>query len=411
MKRRNFISFLGLSYLAGTQKLSAQNSELNDRAYWVSTLKKIAEPILNDLSKNKFKANFEIELSPKWDNRNKNVAYLEAFSRLLVGISPLLNLPEDSTLEGQLRNDLLKKSLSSIKNAVNPQAPDYMMWQGEGQTLVDAAFFAQALYKAKNKLWEPLYAESKAQLVSVLKLQRKVNPAYSNWLLFAAMTEAFLLSIGEEADLFRIDMAIRKIEEWYLGDGWFGDGPNFHMDYYNSFVIHSMLVDVLEILKTHHKNKNQYEEKYQLAIKRMVRHSEFLERMISPEGSFPAFGRSMTYRMGVFQSLTHSVLLNKYPEEISPGQIRAGLTTVMKKMFEFEGTFNNKGYLNLGLVGHQPDLADSYTNTGSLYLTSLVFLPLGLPENDVFWTSKSEDWTQKKAWSGKPFRKDYHVGY
>lgn len=411
MKRRNFISFLGLSYLAGTQKLSAQNSELNDRAYWVSTLKKIAEPILNDLSKNKFKANFEIELSPKWDNRNKNVAYLEAFSRLLVGISPLLNLPEDSTLEGQLRNDLLKKSLSSIKNAVNPQAPDYMMWQGEGQTLVDAAFFAQALYKAKNKLWEPLYAESKAQLVSVLKLQRKVNPAYSNWLLFAAMTEAFLLSIGEEADLFRIDMAIRKIEEWYLGDGWFGDGPNFHMDYYNSFVIHSMLVDVLEILKTHHKNKNQYEEKYQLAIKRMVRHSEFLERMISPEGSFPAFGRSMTYRMGVFQSLTHSVLLNKYPEEISPGQIRAGLTTVMKKMFEFEGTFNNKGYLNLGLVGHQPDLADSYTNTGSLYLTSLVFLPLGLPENDVFWTSKSEDWTQKKAWIGKPFKKDYHVGY
>jgi hypothetical protein len=336
---------------------------------------------------------------------------LEAFSRLLVGISPWLNLPVEDTEEGRIRQETTQKVLKSIKNAVDPLSSDYMLWEGEGQTLVDAAFFAQAISKSKDSIWSALSSNTKNQIITVLKLQRKVSPGYSNWLLFAAMTESFLMSIGEEYDFFRIDMAIKKMDEWYLGDGWYGDGPQFHSDYYNSFVIHSMLVDVLNILRKHHRNQKVYEEKYQLAVKRMLRYAEFLERMISPEGTFPAFGRSMTYRMGVFQSLTHSVTLNKYPEGISPGQIRAGLSLVMKNMFDFKDTFNASSFLNLGLVGHQPTLADSYTNTGSLYLTSLIFLPLGLPSTNIFWTSEPEDWTQKKAWGGMPFKKDYHVAY
>lgn len=83
----------------------------------------------------------------------------------------------------------------------------------------------------------------------------------------------------------------------------------------------------------------------------------------------------------------------------------------MKNIFNYNDTFNDKGYLTLGFVGHQPNIADSYTNTGSLYLTCLVFLPLGLPDNDIFWVSKSEEWTQKKAWNGSPYKKDYHVNY
>ncbi len=60
------------------------------------------------------------------------------------------------------------------------------------------------------------------------------------------------------------------------------------------------------------------------------------------------------------------------------GQVRNALTSVMKRMFSVEGNFNKAGYLQLGFAGHQPELADYYTNNGSLYLTSLVFLPLGL---------------------------------
>lgn len=88
--------------------------------------------------------------------------------------------------------------------------------------------------------------------------------------------------------------------------------------------------------------------------------------------------------------------------------MRNALTTVMKNMFSVEGNFGKEGFLQLGFVGHQPNLADYYTNNGSLYMTALVFLPLGLSANHPFWTEPAEDWTQRKAWSGQPFPKDYH---
>lgn len=77
-------------------------------------------------------------------------------------------------------------------------------------------------------------------------------------------------------------------------------------------------------------------------------------------------------------------------------------------MFSVEGNFGKDDFLQLGFVGHQPELADYYTNNGSLYLTSLVFLPLGLPASAPFWTAPAEEWTSQKAWSGKSFPKDYH---
>ena len=133
--------------------------------------------------------------------------------------------------------------------------------------------------------------------------------------------------------------------------------------------------------------------------------------MISPEGAFPAFGRSVTYRLGAFQSLTHSVLIHQLPEGVSAAQVRCALTAVMKRMFAQEGLFDKEGWLTLGFAGHQPNIADYYSNSGSMYLTTLGFLPLGLPATDPFWADPEAEWTQQKAWSGKPFKKDGAVNY
>ena len=147
----------------------------------------------------------------------------------------------------------------------------------------------------------------------------------------------------------------------------------------------------------------------ELAIKRMQRFNTILERLISPEGTFPAVGRSITYRMGVFQTLAMAAWKYGMPENVSNGQVRAALTKVMQNMFAVEGNFNEKGYLALGFAGHQPNLANYYTNNGSLYMTSLVYLPLGLPAGHPFWTDPAQPWTSQKAWSGKQFPIDGHV--
>lgn len=385
------------------QKQSSQ--EINDRVYWSNLCYQISAPILNNMSKGELQKNMQVEVSPTWDNRNKNVTYMEAFGRLMAGLAPWLTLPDDNSLEGKQRKQLKEWALLSYANAVNPDSPDYLAWKGESQALVDAAYIANSFIRAPKALWEPLDKITKERYIKEFKRLRQVKPAYNNWLLFRAMVEAFLVSIDEDYDGFALDVAVRKMNEWYLGDGWYSDGPEYSLDYYNGYVMHPMLVEILEVLES---KKIRNTISFDLAFRRMQRYNDHLERLISPEGTFPTIGRSMTYRMGSFQPLALSVWKYDLPKGMTYGQVRNALTSVMKRMFSVEGNFNEKGYLTLGFAGHQRDLADYYTNNGSMYLTSLVFLPLGLPANHSFWTSVPEEWTSQKAWSGKAFPKDYH---
>lgn len=376
-----------------------------DRAYWANLCYKISAPILSNMSKEELKKNMTVEVSPQWDKRDVSVTYMEAFGRLMAGIAPWLALPDDDSAEGKQRKQLREWALKSYAHAVDPNSPDYLVWRGHSQPLVDAAYIANSFIRAPKALWEPLDQTTKDRYITEFKNLRTIQPAYNNWVLFRGMVEAFLASIDQEPDGFALRLSVQKMEEWYLGDGWYSDGPEYSLDYYNAYVMHPMLVEITEILE----HKKIYTPiPSELAIRRMQRYNQLIERLISPEGTFPAVGRSMTYRMGSFQTLGLSALKYGFPKHLTNGGVRNALTTVMKNMFAVEGNFGKDDFLQLGFVGHQPELADYYTNNGSLYLTSLVFLPLGLPANAPFWTDAPEDWTSRKAWSGKPFAKDYH---
>ena len=341
---------------------------------------------------------------------------MECFGRLMSGIAPWLSLPDDDTEEGKTRKQLREWALKSYAHAVDPDSPDYLLWRNEGQPLVDAAYIASSFLRAKKQLWEPLDEVTKQRYIKEFQLLRRIDPPYTNWLLFSAMIESFLMEADAQYDLFRIHTAVRKVEEWYVGDGWYSDGETFAFDYYNSYVIQPMFVQVMQTVNDHkvilHDRSLEMQKKTEdLAKKRMQRFGMILERFISPEASFPVFGRSMTYRLGVFQPLSMLCWKEMLPEELPEGQVRNALTCVMKRLFAVDGNFNEKGFLQLGFAGHQTGLADWYSNNGSMYITSEVFLPLGLPANHSFWTAKPQDWTSKKAWSGHEFPKDHAIHY
>ncbi len=381
---------------------------LQDREFWARLLYKISYPVVHNLAEQTLKKNMPLELAPGYSINPLKVTYLEAVGRTVAGIAPWLSLPDDETMEGMQRKKLRNELLIGLKNAVDPASSDYLNFRTDQQPIVDAAFLAQAFLRAPKTFWDPLDELTKKRFVEEFKSLRNRKPAYNNWLLFAGITEGFLLSIGEEYDPSRIDFALKKMIEWYAGDGWYSDGAKFSMDYYNSFVIHPMLIDLLKVAVD---KKISKKEDYDVALKRMVRYAEFLERLISPEGTFPLFGRSITYRTGAFQALAQTALMEKLPEFIEPAQVRCGLTKVMHNMFDDNANFDANGWLVLGFNGHQPMVADYYTSTGSLYLATLGFLPLGLPATNKFWTDAPADWTSKKAWSGQPLKKDYKVDY
>ena len=401
----NRFHYLVLTAIALSISISVLAQNKSDRQFTADLAYKISEPVLRNMSNGELKKNMQIEVSPHWyDGRNKDVTYMEAFGRLMAGIAPWLNLPDDNTAEGKQRKQLREWALKSYAHSVDPESPDYLLWRIESQPLVDAAFIAQSFIRAPEQLWEPLDDLTKQRYIKEFTLMRRITPSYNNWLLFSATIEAFLMSIDEPYDAFRISMALRKTNEWYVGDGFYADGQNFSFDYYNSYVIQPMYLEVLEICVN--KKRIAKQEELDIAIARIQRYSTILERLISPEATFPAFGRSITYRTGAFQALALISWKEMLPKNLTEGQVRNALTSVTRRMFSHESNFNDKGFLQLGFVGHQPGLSDGYTNNGSLYLTSFSLLPLGLPVSHSFWTSPAEDWTAKKAWSEQEFPKD-----
>lgn len=422
MKRRDVIKISLLSSVFGISSCKvAQSSESkqqqkieneqSDRQYWVSLLAQIATPILANVSKGEFKKNMPMVVSPIFDKRNPDVGYLEAFGRLVAGMAPWLALPDDNTEEGKLRQSFKKQILSGITHGANPSSPDYFVWytKSTSQPMVDAAHLAQAFLRAPKALWEPLPEETKQNIIKEFKALRNVRLNESNWLLFGAMTEAFLYAIGEEFVQQRIDYAVYKFDkEWYVGDGWYSDGPKFSFDHYNGYVIHCMQVESLRAVLA---LDSKYKELYDRAYKRMQRYAHHLERIISPEGYPLVVGRSSTYRNAAFQPLAAVALDDKLPQDITKGQVRGALTAVLKNTF-VKSSFDKYGWLTMGVVGDkQTNLADYYTNVGSMYVASLSFLPLGLPAEDEFWTVQTTEWTSQKIWKGEPFPKDYYVTY
>jgi len=386
--------------------MHAQNPSSNGalhRDYLVNAMVRIADPLLTALSKNELKKKMPVEAKT---NDRQNFTYLEAFGRLLAGMAPWLELGPDSTTEGKLRKKYLDLSITCIRNGTDPAAPDYMNFNKGGQALVDAAFLSQALLRAPNQLWGRLDAKTKKNVLEALRSSRVITPGHSNWLFFSAMVEAALLQFEGSCDKMRIDYAVSQHLQWYKGDGVYGDGASFHWDYYNSFVIQPMFLEVLQTLI----NSGQNESKtYELELNRARRYAAIQERLISPEGTYPPLGRSLAYRFGAFQLLSKIALMHQLPNEVLPQQVRCALYTVVKRQLEMPNTFDKEGWLTIGLAGHQPVVGEPYISTGSLYLCSQAFLVLGLPASDAFWQNADADWTAKKAWNGEPVPIDHAI--
>lgn len=404
MRRREFLEAGGAGAIgavatgtaASPQSLGAPRA--SDRSLWVSVARRLAEPVLTNLAAGTLKALMPVEEVAGANRRS--VTHLEAFGRLLAGLAPWLELGGDKSEEGRLRGRYAGLARAALAQAVNPGSPDFLNFTTDRQPLVDAAFLGHALLRAPRTLREPLSAEVRGRLVQALESTRAIKPGFSNWLLFSAMVEATLYKLGAFWDRMRVDYALRQHAQWYKGDGFYGDGPDFHLDYYNSFVIQPMLLDILETLGPEDSGWAAMTDRVR---KRAQRYAAVQERLISPEGTFPPLGRSIAYRFGALQLLAQVALRRELPSGVSPSQVRSGMTAVIRRQTEAANTFDASGWLTIGFCGHQPGIGESYISTGSLYLCAVGLLPLGLPESDPFWATPAVPWTQKRAWSGEVF--------
>lgn len=391
----------GLLWLGGILLTCASAAELSDREYSLQVLDRVARPVMRSLAEGKLRA--QMPLGPGEESR-RDCTHLEAFGRTLCGIAPWLALGEENSPEGKLRAQYAEWSVKAIVNATDPQSPDRMNFSRGGQPLVDAAFLSLALLRAPKQLWEPLTAAQREHLIHCLRETRPIKPGENNWLLFSALVESALWKFSDQVELARIERALEKHEEWYVGDGTYGDGPQYHWDYYNSFVIQPALIAVLEVCR---EKKSPLASALPKILARAQRYAEVQERLISPEGTFPVIGRSSSYRFGAFQTLSLMALRRELPASVPPAAARGAMTAVVRRMIEAPGTFDEKGWLHVGVVGNQPAVREKYISTGSLYLCLNGLLHLGLPADDPFWSAPAAAWTQKRLWAGENVPADH----
>ena len=399
-------SFLGRFKKNDEPVIEEETPVFEDRTFWVSTLQKIAFPVLDNLRKGSLKKNMPYESK---NLEGQKFAYLEAFARVFNGISSWLELGPDSSEEGMIREKYIDITMKAIGNAVNPKNKDYLFVIEPKQSLVDVAFFAQGLLRAKNQIWLNLSIEVQAKIIDELKNTRIIAPYENHWLLFTSMIEAALLEFTGECDMERLVYGVRKFrDELYVGDSIYSDGEDFTLDYYNSLVIHPMLNDILAVMRKYDINEGEFLD---VQLMRSSRHSAQLERMISPDGTYPLLGKSLSYRCGVFHLLSQAALLKILPRNIDPAQVRSALTKVLQRQFQKNNNFDSAGWLIVGLNGSQTDISESNINTGSLYMCCTIFLALGLDFNEDFWTAPSAEWSSLKAWNGNPIQPDQSINF
>jgi len=402
--RRAFLQTVAGAGVAAGQ--GAPQGAETDRQYWLRTMAKVAEPVLTNLAAGTLRRNMPVECVTGNVAERRKMTHLEAIGRLLSGIAPWLETALDPGPERDLQQRYAGLARQAIRAGADPQSPDFLNFHEGSQPLVDCGFLAQALLRAPNELWKKLDAGTQKNLVAGLISSRAITPGQSNWLLFAATVEAALAMMGERFDAMRIDYAVRAHQQWYVGDGLYGDGPRFHWDYYNSFVIQPMLLDVLRTIGAHAKT---WQPLAPDILARARRYAAIQERLISPEGTFPVIGRSICYRTGAFQLLAQIALMGELPSPLTGARVRAALTAVMKRLLDAPGNFDRQGWLTVGFAGHQPHLGESYISTGSLYLCAAVFLPLGLSPSDPFWSNPAEDWTSRRVWRGEDAEADHAI--
>ena len=105
-RRREFLASLGAFAAAGSQgwtpawrpgSASVLTPAAGDREYWLDVLTRLTEPVLTNLAEGRLRQRMPVEIAPAGRPERRDYTHLEAVGRLLTGIAPWLELPDDGS--------------------------------------------------------------------------------------------------------------------------------------------------------------------------------------------------------------------------------------------------------------------------------------------------------------------------
>jgi hypothetical protein len=262
---------------------------------------------------------------------------------------------------------------------------------GVTNSIVEAANIAFGLHLTREKLWDHLGRGEQRQLAAWLLHHARAEVWQNNWQLFPAMAEGFLRSVGEDVSGTIGQRNVARVESWYLGDGWYTDGPEHSIDYYNAWAIHPYLwawYRMTDSVVTFEGRRY---------LERLGSFVESYSRLFARDGSVLHIGRSLTYRTAVLAALWCAEISGVNP--LGAGATRRLASGVLSRFVE-KGV-GADGPLSLGWYRPFEPMCQDYSGFGSPYLAGIGFLGLALPDDAPVWV----DVEREQPTDGAPFQR------
>ena len=300
-----------------------------------------------------------------------DIACMEGLSRALWGLFPLM--------AGGAKVPFAEKYIQAIKLGTDPQSPHY--WGGTGpydQRLVEMAAYGLGLALLQTQLTQHFSLSERENLHRWLNQITDSQMPDSNWNYFAIIVQLGFKRAGLPYDQAAIDRRFELMEAYYLGDGWYSDGPGRPKDYYISMAFHfyGLLYATLSPDDT---------ERAVVLRERSRLFAEDFIYLSAADGASVPFGRSLTYRfaMVAFWSAVAFAEL----DVLSPGIIK-GVILRHLRWWQKQPIFDRDGILTLGFAYPNLAMCEDYNSPGSPYWALKVFLILALPEDHPFWQAE-----------------------
>ncbi len=343
---------------------------LGSRASVATALCALLDPLLPLLSP----GGARLRIGDAGANSELPAQELEAFSRMLWGLAPLL--------AGGGQHPIAARVCDGLRHGTDPRHPEY--WgavDGPCIRAVEMAPLGFALALCPAYFTQRLRGASWEQLCAWLRQINTIQLWQNNWLFFRVLVNLGFARTGQPVAAHTLEEDFRTIETWYLGDGWYSDGATPSRDYYIAFAFHFYSLIYAALSGAHDAARAaQYKERAALFAR------EYIYWFGTNGASFP-FGRSLTYRFAV--ACFWGALAFAGVEALPWGVIK-GLYLRNLRWWLRQPIFSETGLLTLGYCYPNLNLPEAYSGPGSPYWACKAFLPLALPAAHPFWRAPEE---------------------
>ncbi|TDU84478.1 hypothetical protein EV138_6949 [Kribbella voronezhensis] len=281
---------------------------------------------------------------------------------------------------------LIERYARGVANGANPDHPEaWLRLTPRSQQMVEAAAIAVALHESREWIWDRLDTRAQEHVAEWLGGFIGSTTHDNNWRLFQVVSEQFLASVGAPYSKEDIEGGLDRIEDWYVGDGWYSDGDGQNFDNYIGWAMH--LYPGLWTRMAAATPGTEYDDRLKVYRDRLQLFLDDAVHLVGNDGAPIYQGRSLTYRMAAATPYWMGQLLDASP--LSPGQTRR-LCSGIARHFVQHGVPDERGLLTLGWYDTFLPTTQSYSGPGSPYWASKGFIGLLLPPEHPVWSDPEE---------------------